>query len=155
MLSNGLPGVIKPTAITQAGPQEPARSPQPTPAAVLPQKRDDAGNRTCGFVDGEFGPSPLTCNNALETCVVDDMAGVAGCCGTTSIDISLFYHVNCGFFSACADNPDSNTNTLTHLSGAATSTGDSGMAPISSVNLSVSPLVRHALSWYVSGRGII
>ena len=150
---NGLPGITKLTTTTQAGAHEPAQSPRPTQAAVLAQKRDVAGNRTCGFVDGEFGPSPLTCNNDLQTCVVDEMAAVAGCCGTTSINQTLGYFVDCGFYSGCVDYSDSNT--LTHLSAAATSAVDSETAPISGVNLSVSPLVQHALSWYVSGTGII
>ena len=149
---NGIPGITMPTTTTQAGGHEPAESPRPTQAAVLAQKRDVAGNRTCGFVDGEFGPSPLTCNNALQTCVVDEMAAVAGCCGTTSINQTLGYFVDCGFYSGCVDYSDSNT--LTHLSAATTSAVGSETAPISGANLTVSPLVPDALSWYVSGTGI-
>ena len=149
---NGFPGITIPISTTQASVHEPAESPRPTRAAILAQKRDFAGNQTCGFVDGEFGPSPLTCNNALQTCVVDEMAAVAGCCGTTSINQTLGYFVNCGFYSGCVDYSDSNT--LTHLPAAATSAVDSATAPISGANLSVSPLVPDALSWYVSGKEI-
>ena len=50
----GLPGVTQPT-VTKDGPHTPAWSPGPTQAAVLKQKRDFAGNQTCGFLGGVSG----------------------------------------------------------------------------------------------------
>lgn len=143
---SGLPGVTQNTA-AQTGPRQPAWSPRPTQAPALAQKRDIAGNRTCGFVDGE-NVSPLTCDNALQQCVVDETAAVAGCCGTTMGDQSSSYFVECGFYTGCNDYVDSNHPR--DLSGPTTSAISSDLAAVSGASMSLSPPVQLVLSCFAA-----
>ena len=101
--SDCFPGITKPssTNTTPADPHTPARSPQPTPAAVLAHKRDAAGTITCGVVDGEHGPSPVTCGNTLQTCSVNRNLSLAGCCETTYDDQSSGYVEECEYYDFC------------------------------------------------------
>ena len=97
-----LPGITKHSTITTpAGHREPAQSPQPTPPAILGQKRDTAGSITCGFVDGEYGPSPVTCSNTLQTCDLIQNLSFAGCCETTYNDRSSGYVEECEYYDFC------------------------------------------------------